>query len=131
MPKMTTPQSIAWVKPLEPPPDLVEPVIYAQYVNRVQFEDRKGHGFLRYIQKPWLPNDIIDGHRVTSVECKMVKDVTEAEAEAAGFRAWKYYGVDISVLKDFKERWEGDHPQHPFDSSYCWLVRGELVKKEK
>jgi len=130
---MTTPQPIEWVEPLEPQPFCGDFTVERSlsYEGRMHFyNDTLSRHHTTTI--PFSRGDVVEHNskrvRITSVDCKLVKDVTEAEAEAAGFRAWKYYGVDISVLKDFKERWEGDHPQPPFDSSYCWLVRGVEVE---
>jgi len=73
-------------------------------------------------------------YRITSVECKMVRDVTDEEIVSLGFRKPPVGQTPpkgpIRTANDFKVWWTATYPSHPFDKAWVWLISAKLVKEE-
>jgi len=116
-----------WVEPLEPQPYTVRG--YERW-----YRMPSGGLALNCYDSPYQPGQIIDGKRITSVEYKMVKDVTEEEIEMLGFRK-PPVGQEppkgpIRTCNDFKVWWTVTYPSIPFDKAWVWLISAKLVKEE-
>jgi hypothetical protein len=69
-------------------------------------------------------------HEITSVDCKLVRDIGLDECVAAGVGGLAgngfYRGDDDSRGSEpdrlFFDQWQHDHPTHPWDSSWAWFV---------
>jgi len=141
MTPLTARESV-WVEPLKRQPELVVLRWIGQASGRKVWQLEVSGLYTRWEQgseppnsvnktAPYQPGQIIDGKRITSVECKRVMDVTEDEAEAMGFEEHEiFFGCTARPIAVFRDDWRRKYyPSHPFPTSWCWLIRAECFTR--